>query len=62
MSTPLILASGACIALGIVVLLWRLLPTTPDLGAAMKNFSGTDRRLSDTKRSEEHTSELQSHA
>ncbi len=49
MSTPLILASGACIALGVVVLLWRLLPTTPDLGAAMKNFSGTDRRHSDTK-------------
>lgn len=49
MSTPLTLASGACIASGIVVLLWRLLPSTPDLGAAMKTFSGTDRRHSDTK-------------
>lgn len=48
MSTPLILVSGACIGLGIVILLWRLVPTTPDLGAAMKTFGGTDRRYSDT--------------
>lgn len=48
MSTPLILVSGGCIGLGIVILLWRLVPTTPDLGAAMKTFGGTDRRYSDT--------------
>lgn len=48
MSIPLVLASGACIGLGIVILLWRLVPTTPDLGAAMKSFGGTDRRYSDT--------------
>lgn len=49
MSTPLILACGACVAFGVVLLIWRLLPSAPDLGTAMKTFARTDVRLSDSK-------------
>lgn len=49
MSTPLILLCGASIAFGIVLLVWRFLPATPDLGAAMRTFAHKDVRHSDTK-------------